>query len=100
MPHRWFQKRVQRYSYIICDTHEAAMLSPQTHRARRGFDKWLQSCTMPPLLPSLLAGCTPLAKLSLHVQRSQGKHSCPLTWPAPTSLYVAFIAKDERFPST
>ena len=55
------------------------MLSPQTYRARRGFDKWIPSCTMPPLLPSLLANCTSPAKLSLHAEGTQGKQLCPLT---------------------
>ena len=73
MPCRWFQKRLKRYTHILCDTYEAAMLSPQTYRARRGFDKWIPSCTMPPLLSKLLAGCAPATQLSLHVQRNQGK---------------------------
>ena len=67
-----------RYTNIVCDTYEEAMLSAQTYPGRRGFDKWIPSCTMPPLLPSLLAGCAPAAQLSLHVQR-QGKSSCPPT---------------------
>ncbi len=70
LPHRWFQKRIHRYSYIICDTHAAAMLSPQSYRARRGFDKWIPSCTMPPLLPSLLANSKALSLRRAHSRQA------------------------------
>ena len=62
-----------RYTHIECDSYEEAMLSAQTYPARRGFNKWIKSCTAPPLLPSLLAECALAAELSLHILCDQGK---------------------------
>ncbi len=68
MPCRWLQKRMRRYSHIICDFCDATMLE-RSEDAGEGS----ASCAVPPLLPSLLAACAPSAELKLYVAPGQGK---------------------------
>ncbi len=84
---------MRRYTHIVCDTHEVAVLAAKTYPARRGYDKWIPSCTMLPLLPSLLAGCALTAQLFLHVQCGQGK-------PFASTTFGNYFQPQEGGPRT
>ena len=59
MPNRCLQKRIRRYSHIICRISGATILE--------GSKSLNKIIIEPPLLPTLLAACAPTAQLTLHL---------------------------------
>ena len=65
-PCRWLQKRVRRYSHIVCAFRTLDSILEE-------INEGIATCIVPPLLPSLLAGCAPTAGLSLSLGLADGE---------------------------
>ena len=66
MPCRWLLKRVKRYSHIACVFRDL-------NSGIEELDEGISTCSIPPLLPSLVADCAPTARLSLSLGLLDGE---------------------------
>ena len=77
---RWRLKRIWRYSQVV-NKNMLAGSGP--------LDKGTPPCTIPPMLPDLLAACAPSAEFSLHVEPNVGgaflasSSGCTPPWAGP-----------------
>lgn len=71
---RGLQKRMFRYSRVLCDFGDDSM---RKRKVKESCRKRTAGGVMQPLLPYLLAACAPSAELVLDVQPTQGKAAAP-----------------------
>ncbi len=63
---RWLLKRVKRYKHIACVFRDLNSVVKE-------LNEGITTCSLPSLLPSLLAGCASTAQLSLSLGLREGE---------------------------